>query len=154
MDETKTMDNSQNYSNHTRWFPLFHFVVMPLLLLNLLSHIVRLFLAAPESGRKILAFWVLLSLVLILLALASRRMALTVQDRVIRLEERLRYREVLSADLAARAADLPIGQIIALRFASDGELGGLVERTLNGEFAKPKDIKLAIKDWRGDYLRA
>lgn len=148
------MADQQNYSNHTRWYPLFHFVVMPLLLLNFLSHLVRLFMAAPESGRKTLAFWVLMSLVLILMALASRLMALTVQDRVIRLEERLRYREVLSPELAAKASDLPVDKIIALRFASDAELGGLVERTLNGEFAKQKDIKLAIKDWRADNLRA
>lgn len=148
------MADQQNYSNHTRWYPLFHFVVMPLLLLNFLSHLVRLFMAAPESGRKTLAFWVLMSLVLILMALASRLMALKVQDRVIRLEERLRYRELLSPELAAKAGDLPVDKIIALRFASDTELGGLVERTLNGEFAKPKEIKLAIKDWRGDHLRA
>lgn len=143
----------QNYSNHTRWYPLFHFVVMPLLLLNFLSHLVRLFMAAPESGRKRLAFWVVLSLVFILMALASRLMALKAQDRVIRLEERLRYREVLSPELAKRAEQLSIGQIVALRFASDGELAGLIERTLNGEFAKTKDIKIAIKNWRGDYLR-
>ncbi len=143
----------QNYSNHTRWYPLFHFVVMPLLVLNLLSHLVRLFLAAPESGRKALAFWTVLSLALILLALASRLQALKAQDRVIRLEERLRYREVLSPELAKRADAMRTGQIIALRFASDEELSGLVERTLNGEFEKTKDIKLAIKNWRGDYLR-
>ena len=147
------MADKQTYANHTRWFPLVHFVIMPLLLLNLLSHIVRLFMAAPESGRKTLAFWTLLSFVFILMVLAARVQALKAQDRVIRLEERLRYREVLSADLAAKASDLPVGQIIALRFASDAELPGLVERTLNGEFAKPKDIKMAIKDWRGDYLR-
>ena len=143
----------QTYSNHTRWYPLFHFVVMPLLVLNLLSHIVRLYLAPPESGCKTLAFWVLLSFTLILLALASRVQALKAQDRVIRLEERLRYREVLSPELAKRADALRTGQIIALRFAPDDELAGLVERTLNGEFAKTKDIKLAIKNWRGDYLR-
>ena len=147
------MAAQQNYSNHVRWFPLFHFVVMPLLLLNFLSHIVRLFMAEPESGRKTLAFWTLLSFVFILMGLAARLQSLKAQDRVIRLEERLRYREILSADLAAKAANLPVDQIIALRFASDGELSGLVERTLKGEFAKPKDIKLAIKDWRGDYLR-
>ena len=148
------MAQQQNYSNHARWFPLFHFVVMPLLLLNFLSHIVRLYLAEPFSGRKTLAFWTLLSLVLILLGLAARLMSLKVQDRVIRLEERLRYREMLSPEIAAKASDLPVSQIIALRFASDAELPGLVERTLNGEFAKPKDIKLAIKDWRPDHLRA
>jgi len=143
----------QNYSNHTRWYPLFHFVVMPLLVLNLLSHLVRLFLAAPESGRKALAFWTVLSLALILLALASRLQALKAQDRVIRLEERLRYREVLSPELVKKAEGLRTGQIISLRFAPDDELAGLVERTLNGEFAKTKEIKQAIKNWRADYLR-
>jgi hypothetical protein len=143
----------QNYSNHTRWYPLFHFVVMPLLVLNFLSHLVRLFMAAPDSGRKTLAFWTLLSLALILLGLASRLQALKAQDRTIRLEERLRYKELLSPELAAKASDLRVGQIIALRFASDAELAGLVERTLNGEFASTKEIKQAIKDWRGDYLR-
>ncbi|MGB2752677.1 MAG: DUF6526 family protein [Pyrinomonadaceae bacterium] len=143
----------QNYSNHTRWYPLFHFVVVPLLVLNFLSHLVRLFMAAPDSGRKTLAFWVLLSIALILLVLAARLMALRAQDRVIRLEERLRYKELLSPELAAKASNLRVGQIIALRFASDAELAGLVERTLNGEFASTKEIKQAIKDWRGDYLR-
>ena len=143
----------QNYSNHTRWYPLFHFVVVPLLILNFLSHLVRLFMAAPDSGRKTLAFWTLLSLALILLGLAARLMALKAQDRVIRLEERLRYKELLTPELAAKAFNLRVGQIIALRFASDAELAGLVERTLNGEFARAKEIKLAINDWRGDYLR-
>lgn len=147
------MAQTQNYSNHTRWYPLFHFVVMPLLVLNFLSHLVRLFMAAPDSGRKTLAFWTLLSFALILLGLTSRLQALKAQDRVIRLEEKLRYREVLSSDLASRFGDLSTSQIIALRFASDAELGGLVERTLNGEFAKTSEIKKAITDWRGDYLR-
>ena len=143
------MAATQNYSNHTRWYPLFHFVVVPLLALNFLSHLVRLFMAPSWT----MGFWTLLSVTLILLALASRQMALKAQDRVIRLEEKLRYREVLSAELSGRFDELHIGQVIALRFAPDGELGGLVERTLNGEFAKTGDIKKAIKDWRGDYLR-
>jgi|CXWL01.1.fsa_nt_gi hypothetical protein len=143
----------QNYSNHTRWYPLFHFVVVPLLALNFLSHLVRLYLAPPESGRKTLAFWTLLSFTLILLALASRLQALKAQDRLIRLEETLRYREVLSADLAKRAAGLRPEQMIALRFASDEELPALVERTLSGDFAKNRDIKKAIKNWRADHFR-
>ncbi len=147
------MADTQNYSNHTRWYPLFHFVVMPLLVLNFLEHVVRIF-TNTGTERWEQAFWAIFSLALILLGLALRLTILTVQDRVIRLEERLRYREVLSSDLAAKAADLPVGKIIALRFASDGELGELVQKTLNGEFAKANDIKLAIKDWRGDHLRA
>lgn len=143
------MAEQQNFSNHTRWYPLFHFVVMPLLAINLISHLVRYFMAPSWA----LFFWVLLSVVLILMALASRLMALKAQDRVIRLEERLRHDELCSAELLARTGGLTPGQIIALRFASDAELPGLVERTLNGEFAKPKEIKMAIKEWRGDYHR-
>lgn len=127
------MADQQNYKNHTRWHPLFHFVVMPLLVLNFLSHIVRLFMAAPESGRKALAWWTLLSLTLILLGIAGRLQALKAQDRVIRLEERLRYKEVLDADLAKRASELPASQIISLRFAPDEELAGLVSQVLDGK---------------------
>ena len=141
---------SQNYSNHTRWYPLFHFVLMPLLVLNLLSHLVRLVMDPSVN----LAFWVVLSIALLLLAFTSRLMALQVQNRVIRLEERLRYRELLPPDLYKRAEALSVGQIVALRFASDGELAGLIDRSLNGEFGKNNEIKLAVKNWRGDYLRA
>jgi hypothetical protein len=143
----------QNYSNHTRWFPLFHFVVMPLLLLNFLDHLVRIFTnTGYERGEQI--FWAVFGLTLILLALSTRLMALKVQDRVIRLEERLRYAGVLTPELNARCGSLTNDQIVALRFASDDELAGLVECALNGEFAKTKDIKLAIKNWRADHLRA
>lgn len=143
------MAEGQNYGNHTRWFPLVHFVIMPILALNFLSHTVRFFMNPGWT----LGFWVLLSIILILMVLAARLQSLKAQDRLIRLEERLRYKEVLSPELAARASDLPVSRIIALRFASDGELAGLVERTLNGEFAAAKDIKLAIKDWRADNFR-
>ena len=143
----------QNYSNHTRWYPLFHFVVMPLLLLNFLDHLVRIFTNAGDA-RFDQVGWTVLGLTLILLALAARLMILTVQDRVIQLEERLRYAGLLSPELNARCSGLTRGQIIALRFAHDDELSGLVERTLNGDFATTKDIKLAVKNWRADDLRA
>jgi len=147
------MAEQQNYSNHTRWFPLFHFVLMPLLLLNFLSHVVRLFMAPPESGRKTLAFWVLLSVVLILMALVSRLQPLKAQDRVIRLEERLRYKEILAPEFAEKASNLPVSQIIALRFASDEELPNLVQQVLEGKLTSQKEIKMAIKNWRADYHR-
>ena len=143
------MPKIQTYANHLRWYPLFHFVLVPLLIINLLSHLVRFFMAPSWA----LFFWVLLSIVLILMALTSRLMALKAQDRLIRLEERLRYREMLSPDLAKRADELTLGQVIALRFASDDELPDLVERTLGGEFARGKEIKLAVRNWRGDYVR-
>lgn len=139
----------QNYQNHVRWFPLFHFVLMPLLLFNLIWHCVRLYQEPSwDRGESII-----LAIGLILLALAARLQALKAQDRVIRLEERLRYQAILPSDLAQKAANLKTGQIIALRFASDEELPELVEKVLNGELTESKEIKLAVKNWRGDYLR-
>jgi len=143
------MPDSQNYSNHTRWYPLVHFVIQPLLVINLLCQLVRFFMS-PGWER---GFWVLLSIVFILMTIAARLQALRVQDRLIRLEERLRYTALLTPDLNARAAALSNGDLIALRFASDAELPSLIERTLNGEFEKARDIKREIVNWRGDYLR-
>src|SRR3954447_22418408 len=143
------MPDSQNYSNHTRWYPLVHFVIQPLLIINLLCQLVRLIMS-PGWER---GFWVLLSIVFILMTVAARLQALAVQDRVIRLEEKLRYLQILSPELGARASGLSVGQMIALRFASDAELPTMIERTLAGEFAKGKDIKIAINEWRGDHLR-
>ncbi len=143
------MEKTQNYKNHVRWFPLFHFVLMPILFFNLIWQSVRLYQDSNWDRVETL----LMAIAFIILALAARLQALKVQDRVIRLEETLRYRELLAADVAARSAQLSIGNVIALRFASDAELGELVERTLNNEFQSPKEIKLAIKDWRGDHLR-
>lgn len=95
----------------------------------------------------------LLAIALIGLQVAARLQALKAQDRVIRLEEKLRYSEILPADLAAEAYKLPIGKILALRFAPDEELPELVRKTLNGELKTSKEIKQAVKNWRGDYLR-
>jgi len=148
------MPNEQNYSNHARWYPLFHFVVMPLLALNLLDHVVRIFTAHNGDERWDQIFWTIMSVTLILLALAARLQVLTVQDRLIRLEERLRYAGLLSPEINARCGSLTKGQIIALRFAPDDELPSLVERTLKGEFADTKSVKAAVKNWRADDLRA
>jgi len=139
----------QNYSNHLRWLPPYHFLLLPLLLVNLIYWVVRTY-QVPSWDH---AWLIGLSVVLIILGLLARTQALTAQDRVIRLEERLRFENVLNPELAEKAMNLRTGQYIALRFASDDELPDLVERTLNGEFEKPKDIKLAVKNWRGDYLR-
>jgi Family of unknown function (DUF6526) len=147
------MEKTQSYANHTRWFPLVHFVVVPLLLLNLIEHVVRIFTAANSDVRLEQIFWTILSITLILMILAARFMAMRVQDRVIRLEERLRYRELLSPSMAAAASTLPIGKIIAMRFASDEELPSIAERVLNAELNTNKEIKMAVKTWRPDHLR-
>ena len=144
------MSESQNFSNHTTWLPPFHFFLAPLMLVNLIYSAVRLF-QDPSLDR---GMFVVLAVGLVTLTLLSRIQTLTVQDRIIRLEERLRYQKVLPPELAERAMALNTSQIVGLRFASDGELSDLVEKTLNGQLSKQKDIKLAIKDWRADLLRA
>ena len=95
----------------------------------------------------------MMAIVFFMLSLAARLQALKAQDRVIRLEEKLRYQQILPQDLIEKASGLRVGQILALRFASDVELPELLQRTLNGEFKDNKEIKSAIKNWRGDYLR-
>lgn len=144
------MNETQNFHNHARYFPLFHFVIFPALALNLIWQGVMLYLH-PSWNQ---AVFIVLSVVFILMILAARLQSLRVQDRVIRLEERIRYSDLLPAELVKSAGSLSIWQIIALRFASDEELPDLVRRTLDGEFATAKDIKTAIKNWRADFLRA
>ncbi|NNE99724.1 MAG: hypothetical protein HKN25_11955 [Pyrinomonadaceae bacterium] len=143
------MADKQTYANHVRWLPPYHFFLAPLMLVNLIYWIVRM-VQVPSWDH---GWMIVLSIGLVALTLLARTQALTAQDRLIRLEERLRYREVLSPDLAEKAMGLRTSEYIALRFASDDELPDLVEKTLNGDFEKPKDIKLAVQNWRGDYLR-
>lgn len=143
------MAETQTYQNHTRWFPLVHFFIFPALLFNLIWQAVRLY-QEPSWDR---GEWLFMAFVFIALSIAARLQALKAQDRVIRLEERLRFKEVLPKDLAEKASNLKTSELIALRFASDAELPELAQKVVNGEFATTKDIKLAIKNWRGDYLR-
>lgn len=145
----KIMAEQQNYQNHTRWYPLQHFIITPLLLINFVRQIYNFF---RDSSMQNL-YWIFIAFMLILIALAARLQALKAQDRVIRLEEKMRYREILPKELAAAAVNLPMPQIIALRFASDAELSELVQKIINGELKESKEIKQAIKNWRGDYLR-
>ncbi len=142
-------ENTQNYSNHVRWHPLYHFVLIPILLIHFIWCIVRLY-KEPNFDH---AEQLMLSIGLLLMMLLVRVNPLKAQDRLIRLEEHLRYQRVLPADLAAKAGALPSRFIVALRFASDDELPGLMQQALDGKFAKPTDLKKAIRNWRGDYLR-
>ncbi len=143
------MAQEQNYQNHARWFPLVHFVIFPLLTINLIWAIVCVVMEFDWFRLQ----YLLLSLTVILLALAARMQALKAQDRVIRLEERLRYRDVLPADLARTAAGFRASQMIALRFAPDEELVNIIPRIGSGELTTSKEIKMAIKKWRPDHFR-
>ena len=133
----------QTRAGHTRWDPWFHFVLVPGLLLFLIwtvIHFVRHTASEP-------AMFIVIAFLMIVMALRVRPYALKVQDRVIRLEERLRLER-----LCGKIPELTEAQWIALRFAADEEAVGLAERAA-GERWKPKQIKDAIKTWRGDYWR-
>jgi hypothetical protein len=140
---------SQNFANHTRWHPPFHFFALPVMLINVVWAIV-VFVQAPSANS---GWWIVVSLALAMLALFLRTYSVKMQDRIIRLEETLRYQRALSPALAQRCSSLTPAQVIALRFASDDELEELVSATVAGKFAKPKNIKQAIKNWRADTMR-
>lgn len=144
------MSQNQNFENHIRFFPLFHFVVAPIFLLDIVWSLVRLI--RHVSFGAVVALVVAIGL--FLLALAARLMALTVQDRVIRLEMRLRMQQLLPPELHARIAEFTLGQLIALRFAGDGELPGLARTVLDEKLTDQKAIKRMVRDWRPDLLRA
>lgn len=140
----------QSFERHTRWNIPFHFIASPLLLVNVYLQ-VRDLVRAPSASTAwgaALAFAIWLGIAL------GRSQAITVQDRLIRLEESLRLQRLLPPDEHAGISSLDRRQFIALRFASDDELPALYRRVRNGEFAKPTDIKRAITNWRPDTLRA
>jgi len=141
----------QNLKNHVRVVPPFHMFVLPVFLLNVIwsiYHIVKVGI----SFESILG--VLMAFAFLLLALFARLFALTVQDRVIRLEMRLRLAEVLPPELRPRIPEFTVAQLVSLRFASDAELPGLVRKVLADKIENRKTIKQLVKDWQGDYLRA
>jgi hypothetical protein len=138
----------QNLANHTRLDPPFHFFVLPVLAI---SWIISVVFAVRHPG--FLHFWIVVfNTALIVAVTRIRQYALKVQDRVIRLEERLRLATLLPDSLRPQIAKLTEDQLIGLRFASDEELPALVERTLLGNLARA-DIKKSIKNWRPDYRR-
>ena len=143
-------DQEQHLGNHARFFPMWHFFAFPVVMANALIQIGNV-IKAPGLG----SLWTALVAVALMMAVfASRVMALRVQDRLIRLEERLRLASILPAELQPRIEDLTVRQLVALRFASDQELPQLVKRVLDGALQKEKDIKAAISKWRADHVRA
>ncbi|MEI6668716.1 MAG: DUF6526 family protein [Acidobacteriota bacterium] len=140
----------QTFENHSRVVPAYHYVAFPLFVINFffaLYHAVVNF-----SWPNLMALG--LAVALLLLFFIARVMANSVQDRVIRLEERMRMRELLPADLTPRINEFTVKQLVALRFASDAELPDLARQVLDGKLTEQKAIKQAVKSWRADYLRA
>jgi hypothetical protein len=138
----------QSFAHHTRWDPPFHFFVAPVFILTFIwsiAHLVR----HPGLHAAGLVVFMLAATAGVAM---SRVNAIKVQDRVIRLEERLRLAALLPEPLRSRIPELKIDQLIGLRFASDAEIPGLVERTL-AQNLKRADIKKSIQNWRPDNWR-
>jgi len=144
------MDQGQNYQNHAHYVLAFHFVAFPLLVINFVWAAFQLRYGFTGAG----VMGVLLAIALVVLAFTLRSMVTRVQDRVIRLEMRLRLKEILPAAMHGEIMRLTPGQLVALRFASDTEMPALCREVLEGKLASRKEIKMKVQNWQGDYLRA
>ena len=140
---------SQDYKSHRRFFPVFHYFIIPVLLINVGVEATRLY----RNQTMYNAWVVLVAFALLVLALVARVMALKAQDRIIRLEERLRLGSLMPAEHRDKINELTPSQLVALRFASDEEAPELAQRTMTGEFKSQNDIKKAVKNWRADTHR-
>lgn len=139
-------DSTQTFATHRKFVPLFHYVLFPILALNLLAMVYHLW----QQPSMFTVWAVVMAFAFVVMALFARVFALGAQDRVIRLEERLRMRELLPQELKARIHDFSREQIIGLRFASDAELPELAATVLRDNIQKRDDIKKMVKHWRPD----
>jgi hypothetical protein len=143
---------TQSYATHRRFFPMFHFFAIPLLVINL---IVRIIYAWMHRGARLVWWEIAVALALLALGLATRVMVLTVQDRLIKFEETTRLQRCLPDDLRGRIGELSTGQLVSLRFCGDdAELTGLTRSILDGKLKGREEIKKQIKTWRPDTHRA
>lgn len=144
------MAHPQSFEHHSRYVPQYHFVLSGIFLVNFIYRIylvvrfpaVATVIPALTAYGLILVFWLM------------RTFPMRVQDRIIRLEEQLRMQQLLPADLRPRIGEFNPAQMVALRFASDGELAGLARRVLDEKITRKRDIKALIQTWRPDEFRA
>ena len=141
--------SEQNFKNHGRYIPLFHYVTGGAIIVTFIMSIINLIHSGKENLHASLLF-ILVSLILASLFWYAREFAVKVQDRAIRAEENFRYFILTGKALDSR---LRMGQIIALRFASDGEMPALAKRAVEENLSQ-KQIKEAIQNWRPDHHRA
>ena len=142
-------NDQQSFENHAKFVGPYHFVATSLVLIVTLWSAWRVVTDFSVDAVMMVA----LCIAVIIMHLYIRLFPLKVQDRLIRLEETLRMREVLPAEMHGRIGEIRRGQFVALRFAPDEELPGLVEKVLSGELKSGKEIKQAIQNWRADHLR-
>jgi uncharacterized membrane protein len=142
---------TQNYQNHARYFAFHHFVLTPLTLIFLGWTVNKASFETSESTSESI-YSLILALILVLLPLLARIYALKNQNRIILMEMRMRYFHLTEKSFEEKEKMLKTGQIIALRFASDAELLDLIESAIAKKLSN-KEIKISIKDWKGDYSR-
>ena len=141
--------SSQNFANHQKFVPAFHYVAVPILLVNVIySAYVAVTFFALDSVIALLV-----AVALMIIAFLARIFALGAQDRVIRLEERLRLYDLLPPDQKGTIDNLTTAQLIGLRFASDGEVGALVTTVTAEGIQDRKEIKQRVTNWRADHQR-
>jgi hypothetical protein len=145
------MPEPQNFKNHTRFDPAWHYFIVPMLIINIGFAITAAVRHWPNHAH-LLVWCIVMSIVLFMAVGIARGHSLKAQDRIIRLEEKLRYAALLSPEDLAHTHALTVRQIIALRFASDAELPALLHRALNENLSE-KQIKQSITTWRPDHLR-
>jgi hypothetical protein len=145
------MSEMQSFKNHTRFYPLFHFVIIPILLLNLILAVVYTVRHYPQHFHLAL-WWIVMSVTLFMVAGMARGSAMKVQDRVIRLEGTLRLAQLASPSELVELESLTMQQYIGLRFASNPEVVELARRAVR-ENLTGKQIKEAVKSWRPDNYR-
>jgi len=140
----------QNFKNHTRLLPVFHFIVTPIMLALIIGAAINMADAVQtDTGLYSASLILLLSLLVAFIAYFARSLALKAQDRAIRAEENLRYFAITGKLLDSK---LSLPQVIALRFAPNNEFVDLAHRAVT-ENLSAKEIKQAIQNWRGDYHR-
>jgi len=140
----------QNFENHTRFVPPYHMFALPVFLINFVWRLVQL-----KDGINFASIMnVLLGAAFVVAFLYARLFSLTVQDRLIRLEMRLRLERLLTPDLRSRIPEFTVPQLISLRFAGDDELPGLARQVLDERLTDRKTIKRRVKNWQADFLRA
>jgi uncharacterized protein DUF6526 len=140
----------QSFASHARWVPPYHFFLSAILIVNFAWCVYRAIVAF--SWPTLLS--ALMGFAFLLMFVYMRTFPLAVQDRLIRLEMRLRLDRVLPAELRPRVPELTVPQLVALRFASDAELAELVREVLDRKVARARDIKQKIRDWQADHQRA
>lgn len=142
-------EKTQNFSNHGRFLPTWHFIAFPILAINVVVALVALF-RAPSMGS---GWQFLVAVALVLTVFTARTMNIMTQDRIIRGEERGRLGDLLPADMQASIDKLTTAQLIGLRFASDEEVPELTKQILDGSLSEQAAIKKAVKHWRADHMR-